>query len=126
MTFVLPSRRGKPEAAPVPEPCTPAPLDPDPEAAWFRSAVEGEAVVVRIGGCWTTRDLGITGRALRGYRPPETKAIILDLSAVELLDTSGAWVIHKDPRAPFDGHDRGDPARGQHGGGGHAGDRGRA
>ena len=95
MTFVLPpkddspARRGASEKA-----ATGASPKATGQDAWFRSASQGETLTLELGGQWTARGLGATGQAFREIEPRHHSRLQLDLTAVRLLDTTGAWIIH--------------------------------
>lgn len=51
---------------------------------------------VRLGGAWTIGEVGRLDREVVRLAPPRgVTAVELDLAALETLDTSGAWLVHR-------------------------------
>ena len=57
--------------------------------------VESESSVVRLGGEWTTCKLDIVDKQLPDILWPASSRVTVDVSAVEVLDTNGAWMLNR-------------------------------
>jgi len=59
-------------------------------------AAEGDGMVLRLSGHWTTRTVAEVDSPMRefGRSAPQTN-VTLDLSAIQRLDTAGAWLIER-------------------------------
>jgi phospholipid/cholesterol/gamma-HCH transport system permease protein len=64
-------------------------------AAWVRTERRDDGVVVRAGGRWEIAGLARIDAALRRLAPQPARRVEIDLSAVEHLDTAGAWLLHR-------------------------------
>jgi phospholipid/cholesterol/gamma-HCH transport system permease protein len=53
---------------------------------------------VRCSGSWTIHRIGRVERELRGLAWPEGVAVVVDASAVEAMDTAGAWLLQRTAR----------------------------
>ena len=62
---------------------------------WFKAAREGEALTVAAGGRWTVAALASLDTPLRALDAGASRRVVIDLAAVEHLDTAGAWVLHR-------------------------------
>ena len=58
-------------------------------------AQEGAAIEVRCAGMWTVHGIPPLERQLDTLPWPATGAFVIDGSAIALLDTSGAWLLHR-------------------------------
>ena len=63
-------------------------------AGWIKTRHEGGRFLVAVGGRWTTAELADLDPALKALKPAGT-GVVLDLGAIERLDTAGAWVLHR-------------------------------
>jgi phospholipid/cholesterol/gamma-HCH transport system permease protein len=54
---------------------------------------EGKSVILT--GEWTTRNIGGLERSIAGVRRFGTPSVAVDVTAVERMDTSGAWMLHQ-------------------------------
>ena len=61
----------------------------------IESATDGDRARVRLGGRWDIRGAGGLDRALAAVAPPSNASVVLDLAALETLDTAVAWVLHR-------------------------------
>lgn len=64
-----------------------------PEAGWMRTATEGDGLRLTAGGLWTLRHAAPLSRRLEILRPAGPGPVRLDVSAVERLDTAGAYLL---------------------------------
>lgn len=55
--------------------------------------IDGETV--RISGRWTARRIGGVARDLLSSKVPSGDKAVIDLSALDSIDTAGAWVVHR-------------------------------
>jgi phospholipid/cholesterol/gamma-HCH transport system permease protein len=62
------------------------------EAGWIKAGREGNDVVWAFGGAWTI-DHASTLDSEVAELPAQVSSLRMDLSALELLDTAGAWLI---------------------------------
>ncbi len=65
------------------------------EAGWLETAERGDEFLVSAGGVWKVASIAPLDAALDRLRPPSRAAVTLDVSAIEGLDTAGAWLIHR-------------------------------
>ena len=65
------------------------------EAGWFSTGETAEGWVLRAGGRWTIATAPDLDPRLRGLVPPKGPGASFDLSAVETLDSAGAWLLHR-------------------------------
>lgn len=61
--------------------------------ASFTESWDGGTLTLLFEGAWTTRLLGPADRALQGLDLGEVRSAVFDLNEIELLDTTGAWLI---------------------------------
>ena len=61
--------------------------------ASFTEGREGDSLVLRFEGEWTTPQVALADKALRGIEARGVSRAELDLSGIELLDTTGAWLV---------------------------------
>ena len=59
---------------------------------------DGDSLVVSFGGCWTTQEVGSQDAALGAIDPKGAAHAVLELSALDELDTAGAWLVHRTAR----------------------------
>ena len=73
-------------------------MTPDPPAqATLESAPPGTggAARLRCSGEWTVRGIGSLERALDAVTWPAQGDVVVDGSAISILDTAGAWLLHR-------------------------------
>lgn len=83
-------------------------------SGWFKTEREGERLRVIAGGCWETGALSELDGGLRRLAGEPVRFASIDLSAVDSMDTAGAWVLYRTRRdlrargvaAEFEGVDR--------------------
>jgi len=64
--------------------------------AWVRTENRDDGMVVRAGGRWELAALAKLDATLRRLAPPpQPQRVEIDLSALEHLDTAGAWLVHR-------------------------------
>lgn len=54
-----------------------------------------DACRLSLSGDWVVNSVGEMDLRVRAFEPPNTKPIVLDLSALSSLDTAGAWIIYR-------------------------------
>ena len=65
------------------------------EGAWFDTTFEGERLHFAAGGHWRLDAVAELDPALRELDARAARHATVDLSAVESLDTAGAWALHR-------------------------------
>ena len=83
-------------------------------SGWFKTEREGERLRVIAGGSWETGALSALDGGLRRLAREPVRFASIDLSAVDSMDTAGAWVLYRTRRdlrargvaAEFEGVDR--------------------
>ncbi len=83
-------------------------------SGWFKTEREGERLSVIAGGSWETGALSELDGGLRRLAGEPVRFASIDLSAVDSMDTAGAWVLYRTRRdlrargvaAEFEGVDR--------------------
>ena len=83
-------------------------------SGWFKTEREGERLRVIAGGSWETGALSELDGGLRRLASEPVRFASIDLSAVDSMDTAGAWVLYRTRRdlrargvaAEFEGVDR--------------------
>ena len=83
-------------------------------SGWFKTEREGERLRVIAGGSWETGALSELDGGLRRLAGEPVRFAAIDLSAVDSMDTAGAWVLYRTRRdlrargvaAEFEGVDR--------------------
>ena len=68
------------------------------DAGWIRTSSKDSRFVVAAGGSWVVRTAGQLDQRLHGIALGTARSIILDLSEVAALDTSGAWLLLRTQR----------------------------
>lgn len=66
-----------------------------PASGWFKSEQEGEILLLSAGGSWETASLAELDVGLRGLARAPVSAVSIDLSAVDNMDTAGAWLLYR-------------------------------
>jgi phospholipid/cholesterol/gamma-HCH transport system permease protein len=59
------------------------------------SAAVPPSVAVRCAGAWTVRGIAPLERQLSALSCPAGSALVIDASAIAVLDTAGAWLLHR-------------------------------
>ena len=62
---------------------------------WIRTEREGDRLLLTAGGRWVISTLADTDARLRALVPGTVSQARIDLSAIEALDTTGAWLLHR-------------------------------
>ncbi len=65
------------------------------EEAWASARVEGDVLIVSLGGPWVTKNIGRKQARLAGIDARGAQRARIDASALAALDTAGAWLIHR-------------------------------
>ncbi len=79
-----------------------------PSPGWFKSVHEDDRALIAFGGSWNLAAVARLEAELGALASPSAREAVLDLSAVETLDASGAWLLAR-TRAAFAA--KGVPAR---------------
>jgi phospholipid/cholesterol/gamma-HCH transport system permease protein len=64
------------------------------EEAWASARVEGELLIVSLGGPWVTKHIGGKQARLAQIDARGAKRARINVAALVALDTAGAWLIH--------------------------------
>lgn len=67
----------------------------EPKSGWFEVRAEGEHWVMSAGGSWNLASVAELDARLRELAPAPAGSARIDVSALESLDTAGAWVLHR-------------------------------
>src|SRR6185369_5723795 len=67
----------------------------DTAQGWCRTRRDGPVWVVLAGGQWTLATAGALDAELTRLQPPKGSPARFDLSALEVLDTAGAWLLYR-------------------------------
>ncbi len=67
-------------------------------SGWFKTEREGERLRVIAGGSWETGALAKLDGGLRRLAAEPVRFASIDLSAVDSMDTAGAWVLYRTRR----------------------------
>ena len=67
-------------------------------SGWFKTEREGERLRVIAGGSWETGALAKLDGGLRRLAREPVRIAAIDLSAVDSMDTAGAWVLYRTRR----------------------------
>ncbi len=62
---------------------------------WGRASRDGAIWVLSVGGPWTLADAPRLEQQLNEFGSPQVAAARFDLSALETLDTAGAWLLYR-------------------------------
>lgn len=62
---------------------------------WFKATREGDTYLLATGGSWTVETLEALDAPLRALAPEAAQRVVIDMGKIELLDTAGAWVLHR-------------------------------
>ena len=63
--------------------------------ATLEPAPAGGAPTLRCGGAWTVHGIAALERELAQATWPATREVVVDASGISMLDTAGAWVLHR-------------------------------
>src|SRR5208282_2367211 len=61
--------------------------------------LEGTVLQVHCAGAWTVQGIAALDERLEVLSWPEAPAVVIDGSAISVLDTSGAWLLHRTVRS---------------------------
>jgi len=67
-------------------------------AGWVRTSREADRLVVVAGGSWVVATAAELDRRLRQLEPTGAASVVIDLTAVNALDTAGAWLVLRTQR----------------------------
>ena len=62
---------------------------------WIRTEREGDRLLLTAGGRWLISTLADIDPRLRELAPGSVRQAQIDLSAIEALDSTGAWILHR-------------------------------
>ncbi len=62
---------------------------------WIRTEREGDRLLLTAGGRWLISTLADVDTRLRELAPGSVRRARIDLSAIEALDSTGAWILHR-------------------------------
>jgi anti-anti-sigma regulatory factor len=62
---------------------------------WLERQETAEALVLSLGGRWDMRCAERHEKELRHLTMPRGQTLRIDFSAIESLDTAGAWLVHR-------------------------------
>jgi phospholipid/cholesterol/gamma-HCH transport system permease protein len=65
---------------------------------WVSASDEGDRLVVTAGGSWLVSTARELDRRLRAIGTSNAPSVVLDLAAIEALDTTGAWLVLRTQR----------------------------
>ncbi|MFQ5468100.1 MAG: MlaE family lipid ABC transporter permease subunit [Kiloniellaceae bacterium] len=65
------------------------------ETPWIESKREGDALLLTLGGAWTTRSLTAKAAARDDTRARGARRASIDIAAVGAMDTAGAWLVYR-------------------------------
>lgn len=69
------------------------------DLARLSTQIEGAVWTLSLSGRWTTLKIAAVDQELRTLDIPSDSQVVLDLGAVERLDTAGAWLVDRTERA---------------------------
>ena len=67
-------------------------------AGWVRTSWENDRLIVAAGGSWVVATASELDRRLRALDPAGARSIVIDLAALDALDTAGAWLVLRTQR----------------------------
>ncbi len=67
-------------------------------AGWVRTSWEDDRLIVAAGGSWVVATASELDRRLRALDPAGARSIVIDLAALDALDTAGAWLVLRTQR----------------------------
>src|SRR5260221_4174758 len=67
-------------------------------AGWVRTSRENDRLVVAAGGSWVVATASELDRRLRALEPAGARSVVIDLAALDALDTTGAWLVLRTER----------------------------
>ena len=62
---------------------------------WIRTEREGDRLVLTAGGRWLISTLADIDPGLRELAPGPVRQARIDISAIDALDSTGAWILHR-------------------------------
>jgi phospholipid/cholesterol/gamma-HCH transport system permease protein len=68
-------------------------------AGWVRTSRKGDRLVVAAGGSWVVATAAALDGPLRAVDAVDARTVVIDLAAIETLDTAGAWLVVRTQRA---------------------------
>ena len=71
---------------------------PNAQAVWAKTEFDGSAMRVALGGRWTLANAAILEAAVQKLDTKGAALLQIDLSAVDAIDTCGAWILHRQLR----------------------------
>lgn len=63
--------------------------------AWIEAQVEGDRHRVAVGGIWDVRHIGALEADAAAAAVPRERDVIVEMDALERLDTAGAWLLYR-------------------------------
>lgn len=66
-----------------------------PAHGWVRTESESGTWTIRLGGRWTLADIERLAASLAASIPAAPAPVRIDFSALEVLDTAGAWIVFR-------------------------------
>ncbi len=68
------------------------------QAVWAKTQFDGSATRVALGGRWTLANAALLETAMQSLDTKGAALLHVDLSAVDAIDTCGAWILHRQLR----------------------------
>ena len=65
------------------------------EAGWIRTERDSDQLLLTAGGRWQNATLADIDDTLRNLAPGSLKKARIDLTAIEAMDSTGAWVLYR-------------------------------
>ncbi|MGI9303329.1 MAG: ABC transporter permease [Gammaproteobacteria bacterium] len=65
------------------------------QAGWVELGSQADGAVLRAGGCWNVNNAGRLDGELNRLVGLSVDRVVVDVEAVETLDTAGAWLIYR-------------------------------
>jgi phospholipid/cholesterol/gamma-HCH transport system permease protein len=65
------------------------------EPGWFKATRTGDVLRISAGGVWNIPTLAALDSPLRALTAVGCREVVVDLSGIEHLDTTGAWMLHR-------------------------------
>ena len=65
------------------------------EQGWIKTALDGDRLVVAVGGRWTIGEAARLDDDLGQLSPGAAKSVWIDMGSVERLDTAVAWILYR-------------------------------
>ena len=64
-------------------------------APWIATARDDDALVLSLGGAWVTQRLSKREAGLENTPSDGARQVRIDISAIEAMDTAGAWLVYR-------------------------------